>query len=343
MATLKRYKEIEKKFAKRVGVGARRFSSVSLDLASRFLKAGRQKITIMLVPHTEKRILNLQISFFGLGGAALVLLAVAGFLTWSSANYGEVASKLAGKTETLKTAQADLDSIRDSTAKLVKAAKSFQVALDTTLSTIGLKPQGAQASRSDGDLAAFFSPTDIASGRLREASEIEQVTGYLERSVKPINELGDTISAQGGVLSEIPNIWPIKGGIGHISMYYGQNENPIYGSWYIHKGIDLSTFRAGDPVVVTADGKVVTVAYDISLGNYIIVEHKHGFLTRYAHLNAFKVQKGAIVKQGQVIGYVGNTGLSTGPHLHYEVHLGTETIDPLRFLNIRSGSTATSR
>lgn len=343
LATLKRYKEIEKTFAKRVGAGARRVSSASVDLAGRFVKAGKQKITIMLVPHTEKRILNLQISFFGLGAAIAVLLAVAGFLTWSSASYGNVASKLAGKTETLKTTQADLDTIRDSTARLVKAARSFQVALDTTLSTIGLKPQGAQSSRTDGDLAAFFSPADIASGRLREAAEIEQVTGYLERSVKPINELGDTISAQGSVLSEIPNIWPIKGGIGHISMYYGQNENPIYGSWYIHKGIDLSTFRAGDPVVVTADGKVVTVAYDISLGNYIIVEHKHGFLTRYAHLNAFKVQKGAIVKQGQVIGYIGNTGLSTGPHLHYEVHLGTETIDPLRFLNIRSGSTASGR
>jgi murein DD-endopeptidase MepM/ murein hydrolase activator NlpD len=95
--------------------------------------------------------------------------------------------------------------------------------------------------------------------------------------------------------------------------------------------------------MAAADGKVVSVAYDTSMGNNIIIEHKHGFLTRYAHLSAFKVQKGAIVKQGQIIGYIGNTGLSTGPHLHYEVHLGTETIDPLQFLNIRVGSATASR
>lgn len=300
-------------------------------------------MTIMLVPHSEKRILNIQISLFGLVALFTVILGTAGFLTWFSVDYGDVVSRLAGKTTALKSTQADLDSIRDSTTRLVKAARSFQAALDSTLSSIGIKGQADAASRTDGDLAAFFSPSEIGSGRLREAAEIERVTGYLEQSVKPLNELGDTIAAQGSILSEIPNIWPIKGGIGHISMYYGQNENPIYGSWYIHKGIDLSTFRSGDPILATADGKVVTVAYDISLGNYVVIEHKHGFLTRYAHMSAFKVQKGAVVKQGQIIGYIGNTGLSTGPHVHYEVHLGTETIDPLRFLNIRTGSATLTR
>jgi len=343
LATLKRYKDFEKSFAKRAGASVRKGTSSVAGGVSRFVRAGKQKITIMLVPHTEKRILNLQISFFGLAAILAAVLGLAGFLTLSSAGYGEVAGKLAGKTDALKTTQADLDAIRDSTSRLIKAARSFQAALDSTLASIGVKGQTDSASRADGDLAAFFSPSEIGSGRLREAAEIERVTGYLERSVKPLNELGDTIVAQGSIMSEIPNIWPIKGGIGHISMYYGQNENPIYGSWYIHKGIDLSTFRSGDPIVATADGKVVSVAYDISLGNYIIIEHKHGFLTRYAHMSAFKVQKGAIVKQGQVIGYIGNTGLSTGPHVHYEVHLGTETIDPLRFLNIRSGSAPLTR
>jgi len=343
LATLKRYKDLEKSFAKRVGTLFRRFFSSAGDKLSRFFRTGRQKITIMLVPHSEKRILNLQISFFGLAAFLIVILGAAGFLTYSSIGYSDVVGRLVGKSEALQTTQADLDSIRDSTARLVKAARPFQAALDSPLAGIGVNGQADASARADGDRAAFFSPSEIGSGRLREAAEIERVSGYLERSVKPLNELGDTIEAQGGILSEIPNIWPIKGGIGHISMYYGQNENPIYGSWYIHKGIDLSTFRSGDPILATADGKVVTVAYDISLGNYIVVEHKHGFLTRYAHLSAFKVQKGAVVKQGQIIGYIGNTGLSTGPHLHYEVHLGTETIDPLRFLNIRSNSATLTR
>lgn len=343
MAVLKNYKQLEKKAAKRAGSIARKSTAGFVMAAKRFFKAGSQKLTIMFVPHTEKRILNIQLSFFGLAGIVVTLLALIGFLSFISSDYASVVGKLSGKNDLLKSTQSDLDTIRDSTVKLINTTKTFQAALDSTLNTIGLTGRMEDNARGDGDLAAFFAPTDIGNGRLREAVEIERVSAYLERSVKPIKELGDTVSAQGGIMSEIPNIWPIKGGIGHISMYYGQNENPIYGSWYIHKGIDLSTFRQGDPVLATADGKVVTVAYDISLGNHIVIEHKHGFLTRYAHLSAFKVQKGAAVKQGQVIGYIGNTGLTTGPHLHYEVHLGTETIDPLRFLNIRSGTSSLTR
>jgi murein DD-endopeptidase MepM/ murein hydrolase activator NlpD len=340
LSAVKRYKDIEKSLARRFVVFTLRiFASIGL-LIARFFRAGRQKITIMLVPHTEKRILNLQISFFGLGFFIIFGVALIAGLSFSTATYGEAVAKLAGKSDTLKSTQADLDAIRDSTTRLVKAARSFQATLDSTFATIGMKGSPSQAVRRDGDLSAFFESADMGSGRLREVVDIERVTGYLEQSIQPLKELGATVAAQGSILTEIPNLWPIRGGIGHISMHYGQNENPIYGSWYMHRGIDISTFRSGDPIVATADGKVVTVAYDQGLGNYIILEHKHGFLTRYAHMKAFNVQKGQTVQQGQVIGFIGNTGLSTGPHLHYEVHLGSETIDPLRFLNIRPTASA---
>ncbi|HQO66550.1 MAG TPA: M23 family peptidase, partial [Spirochaetales bacterium] len=220
MATLKRYKDFEKSVAKRASAAVRRGFSSVFSAAARFFKAGRQKLTIMLVPHSEKRIFNLQISLFGLAAVIALALGAAGFLAYSSVGYGDVVGKLAGKTESLKATQADLDAIRDSTARLVKSARSFQAALDSTLAGIGIKSQSDAASRADGDLAAFFSPSEAGSGRLREAAEIERVSAYLERSVKPLDELGDTIAAQGGIMSEIPNIWPIKSGIGHISMYY---------------------------------------------------------------------------------------------------------------------------
>ena len=156
----------------------------------------------------------------------------------------------------------------------------------------------------------------------------------------PLKDLGSLLQNQSAVLTEIPNIWPVKGA-SHISMYYGQNENPFTGQWYIDKGVDISTYRSGDPVVATADGRVVAIGFDSNMGNYIIIQHSHGFITRYGHLMAFRVSKGQKIQQGQAIGLLGNTGLTIGPQLHYEVHIGTGVIDPLKFLNIRAAATAT--
>jgi murein DD-endopeptidase MepM/ murein hydrolase activator NlpD len=119
-------------------------------------------------------------------------------------------------------------------------------------------------------------------------------------------------------------------------MFFGQNINPISGQYYIHKGIDIATYRAGDPVVATADGQVVTVEYAYDFGNYVIIRHKHGYYTRYAHLQRYNVSVGQRVQQNEVIGYIGNTGISTGPHLHYEVHIGSDVVDPYRYITIRS-------
>jgi murein DD-endopeptidase MepM/ murein hydrolase activator NlpD len=120
-------------------------------------------------------------------------------------------------------------------------------------------------------------------------------------------------------------------------MFFGQNEHPFTRQYYIHKGIDLSTYRSGDPIVATADGQVVTIDFEAEgFGNYLIIKHKHGYYTRYAHMQRTSVRIGQRVQQGEVIGFVGNTGLSTGPHLHYEVHIGSDVVDPYKYINIRS-------
>jgi murein DD-endopeptidase MepM/ murein hydrolase activator NlpD len=306
---------------------------------ARLRSAGRQKLTIMLIPHTEKRIINVQLSFFALGGilvaAGIVLLA----FVFSAARFSDTANKLQSRSSDLASTQADLDAIRDQSGQLVVAAKRFESALSGTLGRIGTEPSGPNSPTQTDDLASFLESTGTASGSVREVGELQKVTDYLEKSVDPLKELGTLLQNQSSVLTEVPNIWPVKGG-SHISMYYGQNENPFTGQWYLHKGVDISTYRTGDPVMSTADGRVLAVGYDASLGNYVIIQHSHGFFTSYGHLMAFRVSKGQKVKQGQVIGLLGNTGLATGPHLHYEVHLGTGVIDPLKFLNIRAAAKA---
>ncbi|MDL2229283.1 M23 family metallopeptidase [Treponema sp. OttesenSCG-928-L16] len=339
MASVHRYKRFENSIVQKIkklflaivgGIGAF-FASLYRIITRRY--------TVMLVPHSEKKVYNLHINILSICCVALILAGLIGAFFWYGSAFSDVRGTLTEKDNRLKEAQASLDQLRDETSHLLRAAKNFQAALATTLSTLGVDRSVSDASNASmtGDLSAFFDVRESAEGTLKEADDVRRLSEYLASAVEPVREIGDLLDSQSALLTDIPSMWPIRGGIGHISMFFGQNENPFTGQWYIHKGIDLSTYRQGDPVIATADGQVVTVDYDMGgFGNYIIIKHKHGFYTRYAHLQSFRVDRGQRVQQGQVIGYIGNTGLSTGPHLHYEVHIGSDVVDPLKYLNIRS-------
>ncbi len=346
MSSVHRYKRLENSIVKRGRKSAADAGRALRSFFGRMLTIGRRRYTVMLVPHSEKKVYNLHINLFTMLFALLVLGAIVGSLTWYGATYANTAGALADKDGKLKDAQASLDQLRDETARLLKAARGFETALSSTLGTLGLdkaaKSDAPNANR--GDLSSFFEVKESAEGSLKEVAEVRRLAGYLSGAAEPVKEIGDLLNSQSALLTDIPDLWPVKGGIGHISMFFGQNENPFTGQWYIHKGVDISTYRSGDPVLATADGQVVTVDYDIGgFGNYVIIKHKHGFYTRYAHLQSFRVQKGQKVQQGQTIGYIGNTGLSTGPHLHYEVHLGSDVVDPMKYLNIRTSLASKTR
>jgi murein DD-endopeptidase MepM/ murein hydrolase activator NlpD len=274
------------------------------------------------------------------------MASIVGVFFWYGVSYNSTRGILAAKDSRLKDTQASLDQLRDETANLLRAAKGFETALSGTLTALGadngVDKNGNPAG--SGDLSSFFDVKETPEGILQETDDVRRLAGYLSSAVEPVKEIGALLNSQSALLTEIPSIWPIKSGIGHISMFFGQNENPFTGQYYIHKGIDISTYRQGDPIVATADGQVVAVEYDQDgFGNNVIIRHKHGFYTRYGHMLSFRVKAGQRVQQGEVIGYIGNTGLSTGPHLHYEVHIGSDVVDPYKYLNIRSSIARTGR
>lgn len=291
----------------------------------------------MIVPHSQKRVVNFQTTFFSLIFFVVLVVGIFVSFFWFSQNSAVSAKNLSEARSDAREARASLDQLKDETGNLLKAAQNFQSAFSGTLSIIGLAPT-ATASKSsvqNGDLSSLFNVKESAQGSVKEIAELQQLAGYLENSVQPIQEIGKLLDSQSSLFSDIPSIWPISGGIGHVSMTFGQNRHPITGQWYIHKGVDLSTYRSGDPVLATADGQVVTVEWDPGFGNYVLIKHKHGFYTRYSHMQSFRINRGQYVQQGQVIGYIGNTGVSTGPHLHYEVHIGSDVVDPMKYLNIK--------
>jgi murein DD-endopeptidase MepM/ murein hydrolase activator NlpD len=305
-----------------------------------------RRYTVVLVPHSEKKIYNLHISILSICFFFLVLAGLLGAFVWYGVSYRNTQGVLAYKDSRLQDTQASLDQLRDELVVLMKKAKGFESVMSDTLSSIGNDSSNRNGTMpaASGDLEAFFDLKETQEGILQEAEDIRWLGNYLNSLETPITEIGTVLDSQSAFLTEIPSIWPIKGSIGHISMYFGQNINDFTGQWYIHKGIDISTYRQGDPIVATADGQVVAVEYDQGgFGNNIIIRHKHGFYTRYGHMLSFRVKTGQRVQQGEVIGYIGNTGLSTGPHLHYEVHIGSDVVDPYKYLNTRANIARTSR
>jgi murein DD-endopeptidase MepM/ murein hydrolase activator NlpD len=337
LAKTQRYKKIEKKIASNVHNGFISFLKATGAFFARLFKLFDSKLTIMIVPHSQSKVINFQTNVFALClGIVLMAGIVSSFFYFNRRaviSSAEISSLMNKNRETL----ASLDELRDENTNLLQAAKRFQTSLSQSLALLGLDRSSnvSQASVNNGDLSSLFSSRDSVSGSVRESSDIRSLTTYLEEAVQPIEQIGKMLDNQSSLFREIPNIWPVNNPNVHISQQFGPTIHAITGQWYIHKGIDFSTWRSGDPIMATANGQVVTVGYDSSFGNHVIIRHKHGMYTRYAHMSVIKVKKGEFVNQGQVIGNIGNTGVTTGPHLHYEVHIGSDVVDPGKYINVK--------
>ena len=127
----------------------------------------------------------------------------------------------------------------------------------------------------------------------------------------------------------IPSRMPLEGA--RLTSDFGMRTHPVVGGRRAHKGIDLAA-PTGTPVYATGDGLVEMAKYYSSYGNYVQIGHGNDLETRYAHLSRIVARDGQMVKKGDLIGYVGSTGRSTGPHLHYEVRIDGQAVNPIPYM-----------
>ncbi|MGE4318567.1 MAG: M23 family metallopeptidase [Deferribacterales bacterium] len=160
------------------------------------------------------------------------------------------------------------------------------------------------------------------------SSALTNLGTELEKKALSLSELADYLEEQKLLLSSTPSIWPTNG---WISSHFGYRISPFTGRRVFHEGLDVAS-KIGAPVRATAAGTVVFSGRKNGYGRVVIIDHGFGYMTKYAHNSANLVNAGDKVKKGDRIAQVGNSGRSTGPHVHYEVLVNGVPVNPLKFI-----------
>lgn len=164
------------------------------------------------------------------------------------------------------------------------------------------------------------------------SATLTSISNRISFQEKSYREIEDMIKDKEKLLASTPAIQPVSNkDLNRVASGFGYRIDPVYKTVKFHAGLDFSAPQ-GTPIYATADGRVTTAGNKSNgFGNHVIINHGFGYETLYGHMVRVKVRNGQIVKRGEVIGWVGSTGKSTGPHLHYEVHKGGRNIDPIYF------------
>jgi len=183
----------------------------------------------------------------------------------------------------------------------------------------------------DEELAQLqsFASSDIISST---AVLLKELMNRIKSQEKSYGEIDDLVKNKQQMLASIPAIQPVSNkDLNRIASGFGYRIDPIYKTVKFHAGLDF-TAPSGTPIYATGDGTVEEASLsDVGYGNHVVVRHGYGYKTLYGHMLRTKVKTGQAVKRGDVLGWVGSTGKSTGPHCHYEVMKNGEKVDPVYF------------
>ena len=248
--------------------------------------------------------------------------------------------------------QSDLARLRTTTAALQVENGSYRVAtgeltgqiqsLEGVINDLGehatVDPEQARAmqklpavikSRATGGAPANTTVSELSKLAMNSPEDTFGVLRDLLQGLETrLSSVRRVVERREELAAATPSIWPAHG---WLTGTFGGRSDPFTGEPGFHQGIDISTEK-GDPVYATADGTVEAAAYTGDYGNLIQIRHGFALTTRYGHLSGFAVRPGQSVSRGDVIGYIGSTGRSTGAHLHYEILANGKLINPLQLL-----------
>lgn len=233
--------------------------------------------------------------------------------------------RLSELSDRIKQAELSEGLIRDMLTKEGLAPQNYETeAMVASISRLSLTlPSRSSATRSSrvqpGDLVdTLVSLTAAVSALEKKTAQVEKETATLQADAE--HEVAYRRAT--------PCLWPVRG---RISSDFGRRRHPITRIWENHGGVDIAA-SYGAKIVAPADGRVKSAGYKYGYGYMITIDHGFGYQTLYAHCSRLAVRTGQAVCRGDVIGYVGQSGTATGPHLHYEIRVKGVQVDPAKFL-----------
>lgn len=302
---------------------------------------GLRRLTIMIVPHSHQRVREITVTDRALVITGVVLAAVV-LLTLAYAIGFHIRTSQAKALERLKEENTQLASrLQDMSSGVVelKAEVSELVRKEEMLRVMANLPEvdsdvrAAGVGSLDPDEDVFSSDGVVTeAGRLgmEVSSNIQSLLNQAKFQRQSFQEIEQALANNIEFRDHLPSIPPVDMGQVYVSSHFGYRSDPFTGRQRIHKGIDLAG-RTGTTVVATADGIVADASWGGYTGLVVQIDHGYGYSTVYGHLSKTSVRKGQRVTRGQAIAQLGNTGRSSGPHLHYSVMYHGRAVDPASF------------
>jgi murein DD-endopeptidase MepM/ murein hydrolase activator NlpD len=302
---------------------------------------GKSSYTFFIASNATGAMRRLRLPWYVLH--LVVLLAIVGSVT-IAAGMGSY-SRMLWKATSYNSLRREQDSLKQQYVQLQTQVKDTNQRLNSLQSLAGevamaygitrfrQTPFGLTDSSPEPD-ADFQNSVDEFSFLQKNATAVAMSGGMRLLPAPQLSTLGI-----------IPSLWPV---VGQITGHFGERLDPFSGEGAFHAGLDIAS-HYGDEVRATADGVIQEVDQRAGYGRLVVIDHGFGVTTWYGHLSGFNVQAGMHVKAGDVIGYEGNSGRSTGPHVHYEVRIYNTPVNPWRYLrnvspaaNVASNPGATS-
>ncbi len=294
----------------------------------------KKKFTILFIPHQRGKVKETKVSATFLASVLFGLLLLFGlnlFLSWDVATSALDKLKLSRLEKENKYLEAKLGnfnttitSLKKQMTELIEKEKNVRMVfglpdIDAQIRELGV---GGPASDQSATASAELKEIDLSE------LELDKLLRQARFEKDNFDNIYSSLTQKKELLDHTPSILPTNG---YLSCGFGYRIDPFTGTRQMHSGVDLAA-DIGTPVYATAEGVVCSVERDAGLGRVIKINHEYGYLTVYGHLSQIGVRKGQAVKRGDLIGTVGNTGMTTGPHLHYEVHYQGHAQNPLKYI-----------